>query len=50
MDDLKQCLSLIASGKLQPQVEKGKLEDFPQILEDLHAGKVKSRIALIPTH
>ena len=49
MEDLKQCLSLIANGKLRPQVESGKFEDFPRILEDLHAGKVKSRITLTPS-
>lgn len=46
--DVTQCLSLIASGKLRPQVETGKLSEFPQMLEKLHAGKIKSRIALIP--
>lgn len=48
MSDLKECLTLISNGKLRPQVETGKLDDFPHILEDLHAGKVKSRIALRP--
>ena len=48
MDDLKQCLTLISEGKLKPQVVTGKLDEFPQVLEDLHAGKVKSRIALRP--
>lgn len=48
MEDLKQCLRLIADGKLRPQVVIGKLEDLPKVLEDLHAGKVKSRIALVP--
>jgi propanol-preferring alcohol dehydrogenase len=48
MEDLKACLSLISEGKLQPQVVKGSLDDFPQILENLHNGKVKSRIALFP--
>jgi propanol-preferring alcohol dehydrogenase len=48
MDDLKQCLKLIASGDLKPQLERGDLADFPKALEDLHEGRVKSRIALIP--
>ncbi|KAK5080515.1 hypothetical protein LTR70_008835 [Exophiala xenobiotica] len=48
MSDLKECLALVSNGKLRPQVETGKLDDFPHILEDLHAGKVKSRIALRP--
>ncbi|KAK5086789.1 hypothetical protein LTS08_007202 [Lithohypha guttulata] len=48
MDNLKECLSLIASGKLRPQVVKGDLQDLPRVLEELHAGRVKSRIALVP--
>ena len=48
MEDLKQCLKLIASGDLRPQVETGKLADFPKALDDLHHGRVKSRIALVP--
>lgn len=48
MEDLKACLDLIAEAKLRPQVETGKFEDLPKILEDLHAGKVKSRIAIVP--
>ena len=48
MEDLKQCLKLIASGDLRPQVDTGKLADFPKALDDLHHGRVKSRIALVP--
>ena len=48
MEDLKQCLKLIASGDLKPQVVKGKLADFPKALDDLHHGRVRSRIALVP--
>ncbi|KAF2092697.1 GroES-like protein [Rhizodiscina lignyota] len=48
MEDLKQCLELISKAKLRPQVVNGSLDGFPQVLEDLHAGKVKSRIALVP--
>jgi alcohol dehydrogenase, propanol-preferring len=47
-EDVEDCLDLIAKGKLQPQVETGDMEDFPSVLESLHEGKVKSRIALIP--
>ena len=50
MTDLKECLKLIASGDLKPQVETGKLDDFPKALDDLHHGRVKSRIALVPEH
>lgn len=48
MQDLKECLELIAQGVVKPQVETGSLDDFDKVLQDLHAGKVKSRIALIP--
>jgi propanol-preferring alcohol dehydrogenase len=47
-EDVEDCLDLIAKGKLQPQVETGDMEDFPSVLERLHEGKIKSRIALIP--
>jgi propanol-preferring alcohol dehydrogenase len=48
MKDLKDCIELISEGKLNPQVVTGSLDDLPQVLEDLHNGKIKSRIALIP--
>ncbi|KAF2095314.1 N-benzyl-3-pyrrolidinol dehydrogenase [Rhizodiscina lignyota] len=47
--DLVEALGMIARGQLQPQVEMGKLEDFPKMLEKLHAGEIKSRIALVPS-
>ena len=46
--DLTACLDLIAKGVVRPQVVTGELGDFDKVLQDLHAGKVKSRIALIP--
>ncbi len=49
-EDLEDCLDLIQKGTLKPQVEKGDLDDFPEVLEKLHAGKIKSRIALVPKH
>ena len=45
-EDLTEALSLIAQGKLDPQVESGSLEDFPRWLTDLCDGKVKSSVAL----
>lgn len=48
MADLKACLELISSGELRPQVEMGELENFDKVLQDLHSGKIKSRIALVP--
>jgi len=48
--DVVEVLSLISRGIIRPQVENGKLQDFPQVLKSLHEGKIKSRIALIPSH
>jgi alcohol dehydrogenase, propanol-preferring len=45
-EDLTEALSLIAQEKLNPQVESGRLEDFPRWLTDLCDGKVKARVAL----
>lgn len=47
MSDLKACLALIADGSLRPQVEHGKFDEFADIINDLHAGKIKSRIAIM---
>ena len=47
MEDLNACLKLIASDDLKPQVVMGKLADFPKALNDLHHGRVRSRIALV---
>lgn len=45
--DLKEVLNLIARGVIRPQVEPGKLEDFPRVLRDLCDGKIDARVALI---
>jgi propanol-preferring alcohol dehydrogenase len=45
--DLKKVLDLIAKGTIHPQVEIGKLSDFPRVLNDLLAGKIKARVALM---
>lgn len=45
--DLKEVLDLIAQGVLDPVVADGKLEDFPQVMKELEAGRVKGRIALL---
>ena len=47
-EDVVDILDLIAQGKLRPQVETGDMDDFPEILQRLHDGKIKSRIALVP--
>ncbi len=46
--DIEACLDLIALGRLAPQVVTGRMENFPSVLEELHSGGIKSRIALIP--
>ncbi|OJJ81310.1 zinc-binding dehydrogenase [Aspergillus glaucus CBS 516.65] len=45
--DLVEVLDLIAKEVIQPQVELGKLQDFPKVLKDLGDGKIKDRIALV---
>jgi propanol-preferring alcohol dehydrogenase len=48
--DVVEVLDLIAKKSLRPQVETGDLKDFPRVLQDLHDGKIRSRIALVPSH
>lgn len=48
ISDLEACLDLISKGHIVPQVSEGSMRDFPTILEDLHLGKFKGRIVLIP--
>ena len=45
--DLEVVLKLIAEKVIRPQVSTRRLEDFPSVLEDLEAGKVDGRIALV---
>ncbi|KAG7284417.1 hypothetical protein NEMBOFW57_010790 [Staphylotrichum longicolle] len=47
VEDLKEVLDLIAKGVIRPQVQPGKLEDFPTVLKNLEDGKVEARVALI---
>lgn len=47
LQDLKAVLALIAKGDIRPQVEEGKLEDFPRVLHELREGKFKGRVALM---
>ena len=46
--DVVDVLALMSKKILRPHVEIGALEDFPKVLQDLHDGKIRSRIALIP--
>jgi propanol-preferring alcohol dehydrogenase len=45
--DLQEVLELISKKAIQPQVEDAKLKDFPTVLKDLCAGKIKARVALM---
>lgn len=45
--DLVECLDLIAAGTIHPQVETGRIEDFPVVLQKLCDGKIKARMALL---
>ena len=45
--DLEEVLQLISEKVIKPQVETASLEDFPRVLKDLEAGKVKGRVALL---
>lgn len=45
-EDLEALLDLMSQQIIMPQVEEGKLIDFPKVLQDLCDGNVKGRIAL----
>ncbi|KAK4149217.1 chaperonin 10-like protein [Chaetomidium leptoderma] len=45
--DLKEVLDLIAKGVIRPQVQPGKLADFPTVLKNLEDGKIEGRVALL---
>ncbi|EUC41018.1 hypothetical protein COCMIDRAFT_107282 [Bipolaris oryzae ATCC 44560] len=45
---LEAALDLVAKGIVKPQVVTRGLHELPQALEDLHHGKVKSRVVLVP--
>ena len=47
--DLEEVLDLIAKGSIHPQIEDGRLQDFPTVLKDLCDGKIKARVALVQT-
>ena len=47
-EDLEELLGLMSKKVINPQVETGRLEDFPKVLQDLCDGKVKARMALTP--
>lgn len=46
--DIVAGMAMIANGSLKPHVETAPMGDFPRVLQDLHEGRVKSRIVLVP--
>ncbi|KAI0823665.1 GroES-like protein [Trametes gibbosa] len=48
-EDLEGCLRAIEGGKVIPEVENRHLEDCVQIVAELGAGRVRARVALIPS-
>lgn len=48
--DVVEVLNLISRKAIKPRVETGDMRDFPKVLQDLHDGKIKSRIALVPSN
>lgn len=47
-DELVEVLQAIGNGLLNPRVETRSMEEVVQVMEDMHNGKLSSRIALIP--
>lgn len=47
VSDLREVLDQIAEGNIRPQVETASMKDLPQLIRDLTAGKIRSRIAII---
>ncbi|KAL6708930.1 hypothetical protein ACN47E_002337 [Coniothyrium glycines] len=45
--DIKEALDLIAQGILNPTVADGNFEALPKVIENLEAGKVQGRVALV---
>lgn len=47
-DDLVEVVQAIADGKLKPRAETRPMKEVVRVMEDLHAGKLSNRVALIP--
>lgn len=45
--DLREVLEQISKGNIRPQVDTAAMEALPQLLQDLTAGKIRSRVAII---
>jgi propanol-preferring alcohol dehydrogenase len=44
----EEALDLMSKGILTPQVQTGSIEQLPEVLKDLDAGKIKGRMVLLP--
>jgi propanol-preferring alcohol dehydrogenase len=47
VQDLKAVLDLIAEKVISPRVTERRFEEFPQVVRELIAGKIKGRVALV---
>lgn len=47
VSDLRDVLDLMAKGKIRPGVAERPLSDLPDVLEELEAGSVEARVALM---
>lgn len=47
-EDIVAGMDMIAAGDLKPQVETARMKEFEKVLTDLHEGRVKSRMVLVP--
>ena len=49
-DELAEVLQAIKEGKIKPRVETRPLEDCEAVVEEMIAGKLKTRVAFVPSH
>lgn len=47
VSDLQEVLGQISQGNIRPQVDAAAMEDFPDLIKNLVAGNVRSRVAII---
>ncbi|KAI0633224.1 alcohol dehydogenase [Trametes polyzona] len=46
--DLQECLQAVDEGKVRPEVEERPMDECAQVVKDLAAGAIRTRIALVP--
>ena len=47
-EELREVIGAVCEGRIRPQVEERPLGDCLKVLQELHEGKIKGRVALIP--